>query len=179
MSIELTQRVVDLIQIPFMKNLRMYPGCILVAAICSFGCNKSGNNFSTTDHTLGLTNSRSWSGTTHGYANGDTTVNTVSGPRDTIGALYFSRILVDTFFSIVKINGFEASVLGTPVAYRSTDPVTHIVVFDSSVTGTLSATLTYYSLQDSMTYQFDKWGEYDAVPGQTVQVHTFLHTNHN
>jgi hypothetical protein len=162
-----------------MKKLRLFSGCIAVATICSIGCNKSSNNFSTTDHTVGLTNSRTWSGTTHGYKNGDTVVNTSIGPRDTIGALYFANTISSQTFSIVKVNGFEATVLGTPVIYRSTDPVTHIVVFDSVVSGTKTATLTYYTLQDSMTYQFDSWGEYDAVPGQTVQEHTFLHTNHN
>ena len=163
-----------------MKKITNCTGLIFIAAMCSLGCNKTSNNYSTTDHTVGITKLRSWSGTADGYNKGDTMISTSIGLRDTVWALHFARNIVDTSFSIAKINGFAISVLGTPLDYISTDSITtKTVVFDSNVSGTQTAILTYYYLQDSMTYQFNIVTGFNSSANQYYQVNMFLHTNHS
>jgi len=162
-----------------MKIFVSFISIIFLVAVLSFGCNKSSNNYSTTDHTVGMTSLRSWSGTANGYYKGDTMMSIGIGLRDTIWALHFARTISDTSFSIAKLNGFVISVLGTPLNYQSTDSITtKTVLFDSNVSGTQTAILTYYYLQDSMTYQFNIITGFNTPANQYYQVNMFLHTNH-
>src|SRR5580658_325465 len=103
-----------------MKNLTNCLCIIFLVAACSLGCNKSSNNYSTTDHTVGITNLRTWSGSANGYYKGDTMITVGT----TLWALHFARNIVDTSFAIAKINGFVVSVLGTALDYQFTDSIT-------------------------------------------------------
>lgn len=159
-----------------MKNL-IYLSALVSSIIIVFGaCNKSSNSYTVTDHTVGMVNVRLWSGTANGYTKGDTLL-TSGDTTYTAWPKIYSRLIHDSSFSVQKINGFEVSVLGTPLAYRLTDSVNKTIRFDSLVTGSLTGILIYYFNKDSMTFQYDNVFGYNVPDSQYYQAHIFLHTN--
>jgi len=160
-----------------MKNLLSCTSALFFIALLSWGCNKGNNSYTTTDHTVGMIAVRSWSGTSGGFYKGDTAIGT---NPDSVWALHFARVITDTSFSVQKINGFALSVLGYMLDYQSTDSLTtQTVLFDSDITGTQTAVLTYYYLKDSMTFQLSVVFGYNTPANQYYQTNMFLHTNHS
>ena len=147
---------------------------IIMLIIVFSNCTKTSKDYSTTDHTTGMTKMHSWSGTADGYIPGDTVI----APKDTVlWALHFAHNYVDTFFAVQKINGFELSLMGAFVQYRSTDLTNQIIKFDSIAAGTVNVTLTYFILRDSMTLVVHNSSGFNAAANQYYQTNLFLHTN--
>jgi hypothetical protein len=165
-------------KIILVKNL-IYPFVILFSiTVIIFGCGKGSGNYSVADHTTGIANvTRSWSGSSTGFVQGDTLF-----AGDTTHYAWpkaFSRTINDTSFSIQKINGFEIAVIGYPLNYLLTDSVTnHMVKFDSTIVGSPTSFLEYFYGKDSMYFEFHQIGAYNSRANQYYQVNISLHTNH-
>jgi hypothetical protein len=147
----------------------------LLAATAIYGCSKS-NNYTTTDHTTGITGKvRSWSGATSGYVKTDTVImpdtNTVNW------ATFFNRTISDSFFAVMEVNGFQVSVFGTPFNYLTTDSVNQVIIFDTTLSGSAKSILTYYYNRDSMTCEYHQVTGYSNWAKQNYQVNYLLHTD--
>ena len=158
-----------------MKNLIKYTLFVALILVGITSCVKK-KNYSNADHTAGMGGSRSWSGTANGFYKGDTllsTTDTTHSPWPKV----FSRVLTDTLFPIVKVNGYMISVLGTPLAYRTTDSVAQTVRFDSTLTNSATTILTYYYAKDSMAFEYHRLEDFNTPAGNYYQTHEYLHTN--
>src|SRR4051812_43906650 len=102
-----------------MKNLILYISLFFIFIVIS-GCHRNDNNYTAADHTVGMLNVRTWSGT----ANGNTAKDTLIGTTNTKWLAHFSRTITDTTFAVQKIDGFSISILGTTLQFVSTDSVT-------------------------------------------------------
>lgn len=146
---------------------------LLVGAICA--CNKSSNNYSITDLTTGMITERLWSGQIYGYAKGDTLYR----PTDTVRTEWpkaYNRIITDTSFAIIKINGFAVNIMGTTLGYKSTDATAKVRRYDSVLTGSLDAVLLYYYEKDSLSFVCHRTKEYNSLANEYYQEHILLHT---
>ena len=139
----------------------MPPGVLLLFIILViFSCGKNTNNYSVTDHTVGMVKIRAWSGYTYGYARGDTLWDTVhvAWPE------YFYHTITDTSFSVQKINGFAINVDGVVLIFRTVDSVNKIMRFDSTYANSTTSFLIWNFGQDTMHYEFHKiYGHNDSA----------------
>jgi len=154
-------------------NLSSFLFCIIIVAIA---CSKSGNNYSTTDHTVGVIQSRSWTGTANGYLQGDTIEFPPPDVTHVPWAYAFNRVIADTSFPVTRINGFEISALGTMLTYKATDSTLQTVKFDSTLSGAAKSVFTFYYAKDSITYEYHSVSGYNATQNQYYQVNELWHT---
>ncbi len=153
-----------------MKKL-LYSACAL--ALCVASCSKSSNNYTVTDHTVGMVGIRHWTGSKDGYTPGDTTImSTVHHAWP----LHFSHLITDTTFAIEKINGFSINMVGFVLAYRTTDSVAQTVRYDSVITGTLTASLIYFFGKDSIGFEVHRVDSFSSDANQYYQLNEVLHT---
>ncbi len=137
-------------------------------------CTKS--SYSSTDETTGIVNTtKLWSGYSTGYFIGDTVL---AGDTTHIAwAKYYYHVINDSSFAVQKVNNLLISILGMPLAYKSTNATTHMELFDSTIAGTsLLTKLEYYSNTGNMNYEYHKVGAYNAASGHYYETNIFIHT---
>ena len=158
-----------------MKNPARIFAITFFMCILTISCAKKNNYYSIgVDNTTGMITGRIWSGNTAGYTKGDTLI-----PPDTAHIpcpKSFGHNIIDTSFSIVKINAYLVSVLGTRLNYRFTDSVAKKIVFDTIFSGSSRTTLVYYFAVDSMTYDYHRVDSLNARTGIYYYTDEFLHT---
>ncbi len=148
----------------------------LFICVIAYGCTKKAD-YSQTDHTVGLTSKmRTWSGTTNGYYKGDTLIPPATTNED--WAKIFNRIITDSTFAVLKVDGFAVSVPGMTMIYRDTDHVGNYVRYDSTVAGSGTSYLLYFYLVDSVYYEYHSFYGFNAAANQDYQTHLYLHTVH-
>jgi hypothetical protein len=154
------------------RHLNSFFATICVAVL-AYGCSKSSEPYSNgVNHTVGMTNSRMWSGSSSGYAYGDT----LEGENHFEWPEMFNRTIADSTFTIANLSGYAIQIGSCVLTYRSTDSVKQTVMFDSVITGTVYDTVIYYYAHDSITFSYHNVFGYNDTDHQYYQTNTFLHT---
>jgi hypothetical protein len=156
-----------------MKKLSFYIALLGAFAFFAHGCSKPGNYVSI-NHTIGMTNTMTWSGNSWGYSYGDT----LEGDHHFSWPEYFNRNIVDTSFAVQNIDGFDISIMGAVLAWRSTDSVAKTVKFDSVISGSLTASLVFYYSKDSIVFNYIRVYGKNDTDNIYYQTNYFLYTHH-
>ena len=145
-----------------------------VLALITDSCSKSG--YASTDETTGIVNTtKLWSGYSTGYLMGDTILT--PGSASVPYARYYYHIITDSSITVQKVNDLQIKIMDMPLNYASTDATTHLVLFDSTISGSAPSKLDYYSNTGSMTYEYHWVGTYNAASGHYYQTDIYMHTN--
>jgi len=159
----------------FMKNLSLPVFLLFCTTLVFISCSKGGNSYTNTDHTVGMTDLKTWSGIAYGYYKGDTVLQ--GDTAHIVWANTFYRVITDTSFSVQKINGYQVNALETLLNYISSDSITtKTVLFDDTVSGIVSK-LTLYYLADTMKLELHVWSGYNSAANQYYQNNVILHSN--
>lgn len=159
-----------------MKLTLKLPALMVCAALAIAGCNKSSNNYSSTDHTVGMLTPRQWTGVSSGFTPGDSTIGITVHHG---WPVHFSRNIADTTAIVQKIDGFTIKVMGTTLAWRTTDSAAGYVRYDTVLSGSAVSTFIFYYAADSMTFDYHKIESHNDSAGRYIETNTFWHTKHS
>lgn len=147
---------------------------LLCIAVAVYSCSKSGSNYSTTDHTVGMIKIRPWSGYSSGFNRGDTLYSSLDTHHVAWPKAYY-RTITDTSVSVVRDDGFTVSMLGVVMRYRTTDSTLKYIRFDSTSSAS-TGILLYFFGNDSMHFEYHLVTGFNDTAKQYYQVNEFLHS---
>jgi hypothetical protein len=148
---------------------------LLFAVMLIFpGCKKNSNNYSVTDHTVGMNKVRTWTGYSNGYYYGDTSW----AGKDITWPKWYMYTTTDSPCAVLPVNGFVVNVMGRILNWRSTDSVLKIVVFDSIYANSQRSFLIWDYGQDTMRLEFHRMMGWNDTLKLYYQDNKYLHGNH-